>query len=378
MATAFFIVASGGGSGPPLSDNDPLPDAPVADPGVGTEASRWDHVHPEAAAQAAQRVQAWNGFDPGVQPAAVGSSYLEAAVANQFNLEGGTTDIFAGVLFKLGPRATKSFDTPPGFQFLWSNADIGAAPPIPGWILGISADGPGDFVLVAGTDLGTGAFIAWPIGLPINPGLSPTGPTTAPASDRLIFGVLHIRNAVPGTTDVELYINGGRIIYTPSLVGDYLASAIKPTVGYTPTISPIDPNGQSFAEIAGVCFSHMAIPAGPTYTSTVAALMEEAWRTTRAACAIASLTADNRLDWDHRWNASAIPTPPIIGPNGYPYVVSDPAVVGPIADEGNTGGFAAPSAGPPVALGEVGTALTVVTTEWPDWFSWQLPWEHTG
>lgn len=30
----------------PLSDQDPLPDAAEADPGDGTEASRWDHVHP--------------------------------------------------------------------------------------------------------------------------------------------------------------------------------------------------------------------------------------------------------------------------------------------------------------------------------------------
>lgn len=32
----------------PLSDEDPLPDAAEADPGVGTSASRWDHVHPLA------------------------------------------------------------------------------------------------------------------------------------------------------------------------------------------------------------------------------------------------------------------------------------------------------------------------------------------
>lgn len=41
-----------GGGGPPLSDADPLPIAAVADPGVSTEASRADHVHPGAPVEA--------------------------------------------------------------------------------------------------------------------------------------------------------------------------------------------------------------------------------------------------------------------------------------------------------------------------------------
>lgn len=41
------VDASGGGA--PLSDDDPLPDAAVADPGVSNEASRADHVHPSIA-----------------------------------------------------------------------------------------------------------------------------------------------------------------------------------------------------------------------------------------------------------------------------------------------------------------------------------------
>src|SRR4051812_9894820 len=37
-----------GGSGVALSDNTPLVDAGAGDPGVGTEASRDDHVHPSS------------------------------------------------------------------------------------------------------------------------------------------------------------------------------------------------------------------------------------------------------------------------------------------------------------------------------------------
>jgi hypothetical protein len=317
-------------------------------------------------------VQAWNGFDPGAQPDAAGASYLEAATATGFNLEDGTTDIFAGVLFKLGPRAAQEIASP-FFQVLFSNFGFFTSE---GWILGI---GPAAY---PGLNIATGnneVSFSWPITFPptVPAAADPSGPTLHPSADRLIFAVMHLRDLGEGSIEVELYINGGRVAFK-SGVGAYTPSTIKPSVGYAPVLSPTDPNGQTFAEIAGVCFSHMTIPAGPTYEGDVASLMDEAWRTARAANAIASLTADNRLDWDHRWNASATPTPPIIGPNGFPYVVSDPPATGPIADEGNTGGFAAPAAGPPVALAVIGTDLTVTTTDWPDWFSWQLPWPGGG
>jgi len=44
---AGLVETGGGGGGPPLSDADPLADA-AADPGVSSDASRADHVHPES------------------------------------------------------------------------------------------------------------------------------------------------------------------------------------------------------------------------------------------------------------------------------------------------------------------------------------------
>jgi hypothetical protein len=314
-----------------------------------------------------------------------GESFLEATTGVGFNLEGGTTDIFAGVLFKLGVASPTYFGSG-AIETLFTNFDLVGMPPssLGGWFVGLGRNAFDDVIQLVGffgDGGGTPPGLQWPITLPkkIVAPVDPrgTGPTLNPSADRLIFGVLHIRPRVPpAETLLGLWINGA-LVASVSVAAEYVPSTVAPTVGFSPAIAAlIAPaiGGQSLAEIAGVCFSHMTIPEA-TLGVDVAALMLEAWRTTRAACAIGSLTADNRLDWDHRWNASAVPTPPIVGPNGFPYVPFDPAVVGPITDIGNEGGFAAPGAGVPVDLTVVGTDLTVVTTLWPDWFSWQLPWD---
>lgn len=279
----------------------------------------------------------------------------DAASAGEFHL-GAFTDLLAAVLFKVGPNGVPGNATW-ATQELWGNFDPFNGT---GWGFELADNGAGGLALRAVIS-GSGnpvtlSYGAIPIGGPVLPALV----------DRLILAAMHYNST---SQQLDLYVQGNRVVADAGIL--YTPSALAARIGAD--ASNIAQNNAK-VEIVGAAFSRLNAPPDSAYMQ---GLMLQAYRQCVENNQIGMLDAKGNYGWDHRYNTlvgGQSPAPTLVqGVNGgYVYPANPPAQTQ-ILDTGNTGALAAPSNPAKIPLNAVGSALSVVTTRNPGWYSGLAP-----